>query len=213
MNEVVASLKSHAYVDAPPDAAAQLAHLENVHQCRLPDDFKDLYRSVGGAELFDGRYEILRLSDISSVGPLQGGEYGRLCCSPSWLAFLDVRDGDYVAIDTVSSQVLDCNHEEMGRARIIALSVTAFLNKLLTDGPDPYWLTSDFVPFGELVFEPTAEFHRLADRDFWVGLGSEQGPEQCKIPACGRLHISLSTLCRRHHYENVRGRACPFDSN
>ena len=211
IKEAIASVKSHAYVDAPPNTAAQLTHLEEVHACRLPEDFKDLYRSVGRAELFEGRYEILRLDDISSVGLLQGGELGRLYCSPSWLAFLDVRDGNYIAIDAESSQVLDCYHEDMGRARIIAPNVAAFLERLLAEGPAPYWLSSGFRPLGELVFEASSEIYRLMDQDFWKRLGNEEGPEQCRAPGCGRLHISLSTLCRRHHYENVKGRACPFD--
>jgi hypothetical protein len=67
MNEVLASLQSHPYAEAPPDPVAQLARLEEAHECRLPDDFKELYRSVGEAELFDGRYTILRISDAMQV--------------------------------------------------------------------------------------------------------------------------------------------------
>ncbi len=47
------------------------------------------------------------------------------------------------------------------------------------------------------------------DKNFWMRLGDEEGPEQCKAPGCGRLHISLSTLCRRHHYENGDGPRLP----
>ncbi len=52
MKEVIASLRSHVCVDSPPDTSQRLAHLERVHGCRLPEDFKELYRSVGGAALF-----------------------------------------------------------------------------------------------------------------------------------------------------------------
>src|SRR5690349_21379474 len=106
VEQLIASLKSHASVDTPLNTAAQLAQLEEAHRCHLPEDFKELYQAVGGARIFKGRYELLRLDDIASVGLLQGGELGRLSCSPSWLAFMDVQDGNYVAVDTNTGHVL-----------------------------------------------------------------------------------------------------------
>ncbi len=120
-------------------------------------------------------------------------------------------DSNYIAIDAVSRQIVDCDHDEMGRARIIALTLMEFLDRLLKEGPDPYWLSQAFTPYGELRFEPGAEFYRYVDRGFWEGLGEEVGPDQCQSLGCDRRHLFLSVLCRRHHYENLKGRACPFD--
>ncbi|HLQ25351.1 MAG TPA: SMI1/KNR4 family protein [Acidiferrobacterales bacterium] len=213
MDSLIAAVRGHKYSSAAPFTDALLAKIEEAHKCNLPNDFKKFYRSIGMAELFEGRYKILPLHEISSVGPLQGGEYGRLCCSPSWLAFCDALDSNYVAIDASSSRILDCDHEDMGRVRIIAASFSEFLHGLLFKGPDPYWLQPGFVAVGELTFEPTAEFYRLTDKDFWDRLGPEQGPEPCRSPGCNRKRIELSVMCRRHHYEMMRGRECPFGVN
>ena len=39
----------------------------------------------------------------------------------------------------------------------------------------------------------------------------ELGPEMCKVKGCERLRIRFSVMCRRHHYEQVHRRPCPFD--
>lgn len=211
IRELVTRLKSFPHAVAPDDAISQLRRLEDSHQVRLPDDFRTLYTSLAEVSIFDASYRIMPLNEVADVGSLQGGEYGRLCCSPFWLAFCDVLDSNYVAIDLPSGQILDCDHEDMGRARVIAANVTDFIDRLLENGPEPYWLASDFERGRVLEFEPGPEFHRLEDSNFWSQLGAEDGPEKCRSPGCDRLHISFSTLCRRHHYENVRGRACPFE--
>lgn len=39
--------------------------------------------------------------------------------------------------------------------------------------------------------------------------GEESGPEVCQIDGCTRKRVPYSVLCRKHHYEQVMGRAAP----
>jgi hypothetical protein len=48
------------------------------------------------------------------------------------------------------------------------------------------------------------------DRAFFDQLGEERSEPRCAAPGCSRGAISLSTLCRIHHFEMVKRRACPF---
>jgi hypothetical protein len=48
------------------------------------------------------------------------------------------------------------------------------------------------------------------DREFYDSLGTERNGTQCKRPGCGRGTVSLSVFCRRHHFENVQRKPCPF---
>ena len=50
-----------------------------------------------------------------------------------------------------------------------------------------------------------------SDINFWNNLGDENGINQCKVKGCVRKNISLSIHCRRHHYEAISGKECPFD--
>jgi hypothetical protein len=49
------------------------------------------------------------------------------------------------------------------------------------------------------------------DRDFYDSLGKERSGTHCAEPACERGAVALSVFCRRHHFESVKGRPCPFD--
>ena len=48
-------------------------------------------------------------------------------------------------------------------------------------------------------------------REFWISLGEEVGPEQCRAASCERLRITLSVSCRRHHFEKILRQPCPFE--
>jgi len=58
---------------------------------------------------------------------------------------------------------------------------------------------------------PPADVLRRLDREFVDKLGTEDSSRQCRKDGCHRGAVSLSVLCRRHHFENVRKRPYPFD--
>jgi hypothetical protein len=49
------------------------------------------------------------------------------------------------------------------------------------------------------------------DRSFYDSLGLEDASKKCRRDGCQRGVVSLSVLCRVHHFESVRGKKCPFD--
>ncbi len=51
------------------------------------------------------------------------------------------------------------------------------------------------------------ELQRLEDQNFWDSLGEENGPETCKHDGCYHKRISLSVMCRGHHFEMVKKRS------
>lgn len=57
---------------------------------------------------------------------------------------------------------------------------------------------------------PPDETQRHVDRTFYDLLGPERPDRQCRAHGCARGAVSLSALCRIHHFENVHERACPF---
>ena len=58
---------------------------------------------------------------------------------------------------------------------------------------------------------PWEEVLLKMDREFYGILGEERSNTKCKRPGCTRGAITLSVFCRKHHFENVKGRPCPFD--
>lgn len=49
------------------------------------------------------------------------------------------------------------------------------------------------------------------DRDFYDSLGPESQDMRCRREGCTRGTVYLSAFCRKHHFENVRKRPCPFE--
>jgi hypothetical protein len=49
------------------------------------------------------------------------------------------------------------------------------------------------------------------DREFFSKLGEESRSEQCNDPDCTRGRIANGIYCRRHHFEMIRVKPCPFD--
>jgi hypothetical protein len=87
---------------------------------------------------------------------------------------------------------------------------------VLTEHTDPF--LSPVAPTVEPTLEefealPRQKAERLEwDRQFYESLGAERADVRCRSPGCLRGALPLSVLCRRHHFEQVRGRPCPFDS-
>ena len=50
------------------------------------------------------------------------------------------------------------------------------------------------------------------DRAFHDALGAERQDERCRSAKCRRGAVALSVFCRRHHFENIKGRPCPFET-
>jgi hypothetical protein len=50
-----------------------------------------------------------------------------------------------------------------------------------------------------------------SDREFYDSLGEERADTRCRRSGCARGAVSLSVLCRVHHFESIQGRPSPFD--
>lgn len=57
-----------------------------------------------------------------------------------------------------------------------------------------------------------AEARLASDREFYESLGPEHAEKPCRAVGCDRGSVAFSVLCRRHHFENVVKRTCPFAS-
>ena len=56
-----------------------------------------------------------------------------------------------------------------------------------------------------------AESIRIHDREFYDRLGPERESTRCRREGCERGTVALSVFCRRHEFENLQQRPCPFD--
>lgn len=56
-----------------------------------------------------------------------------------------------------------------------------------------------------------ADWQRAQDSAFYDSLGVERPSVPCRADGCTRGSVPLSVFCRRHHFENVKGRSCPFE--
>jgi hypothetical protein len=57
---------------------------------------------------------------------------------------------------------------------------------------------------------PWEETQRRLDLEFYESLGPEDPAHLCRRESCGRGVIQHSVLCKRHHFEMVERRSCPF---
>jgi hypothetical protein len=55
------------------------------------------------------------------------------------------------------------------------------------------------------------EIIRRLDRKFYDALGDESVDEPCREEGCTRGKIANGVFCRRHHFEMVRRKPCPFE--
>ena len=69
-------------------------------------------------------------------------------------------------------------------------------------------------PVSEQEIAERSERVRLAqlelDRDFYDQLGPELSDASCRAQGCTRGHIQYSVFCKAHHFQQIRGRPCPF---
>lgn len=54
---------------------------------------------------------------------------------------------------------------------------------------------------------------RADDWEFYSKLGRERPAVPCRKVGCSRGAIPLSVFCQAHHFEQIMGRPCPFESN
>ena len=57
---------------------------------------------------------------------------------------------------------------------------------------------------------PKEDLETRLEREFYEKLGSEDASRRCKRPGCTRGSVRFSLLCKRHHFEMIKGHACPF---
>jgi hypothetical protein len=50
-----------------------------------------------------------------------------------------------------------------------------------------------------------------SDREFYDRLGPEDLNERCRESGCSRGAVRFSAHCRKHHFEAIEGRKCPFE--
>jgi hypothetical protein len=211
ISEAITMLAHHGIERAAGDVEFHLRRIASLAQCEIGDELVYLYENLDGGWLFDGDVRLLPIGEVENVGELQGGEYGRLCTPSSWVAIMDAMNGDYIAIDLVSNKVLDCDHADLGSARVIAHSLSDFLEQFFSQAPERFWPGTAFSPLETLAHPASDALNRHLYRYFWNVLGEDLGPELCNTNACARGRIALGSKCRKHHYEMVRGHSCPFE--
>jgi hypothetical protein len=89
--------------------------------------------------------------------------------------------------------------------------------RFATDGPNG--VTGESWSDGPRVFS-TEELTAIAsraesmtlesDREFFNNLGREDQSQPCGKTGCIRGRVRHSTLCKVHHFEQIRGGQCPF---
>ena len=58
---------------------------------------------------------------------------------------------------------------------------------------------------------PVEDEQLLEDRQFYDCLGPEDVSSPCRKEGCSRGSLLRSVFCRRHHFEMIQKRDCPFD--
>jgi hypothetical protein len=74
-----------------------------------------------------------------------------------------------------------------------------------------YYRFDAFLPRPGAPDPPTGPQAMVAvDRKFYDSLGSERSDVACAAAGCTRGAITLSVLCKVHHFEQIKRRPCPF---
>jgi hypothetical protein len=121
---------------------------------------------------------------------------------PIWPDFI-VQKGFRETLDTQT--ILDCvrwadrlaGHPDADarfQSFIYYVRFDAFLPKI--GAPDP---------------PPWDETQRALDLKFYEQLGPEDLARPCRHDGCSRGAVRFSVLCKRHHFEMINHRQCPFD--
>ncbi len=83
---------------------------------------------------------------------------------------------------------------------------------LLIESFDYYRRFDAFLPKpGAPEPPPWEETQGRLDREFVALLGPERASPRCRHEQCDRGAVSLSALCRKHHFESIQRRPYPFD--
>src|ERR1700730_16324061 len=87
------------------------------------------------------------------------------------------------------------------------------LNASFERGEYPDGLSADnlLTPIGAPAPPTIEERQRQIDLQFYQGLGAEDASCKCQRQDCSRGAIKLSVYCRRHYFEKIWCRECPFD--
>jgi hypothetical protein len=216
IHELVAELESsELHVLALHGAQEELDQFAARTGLAIPADMRSFYKRFSSATLF-GRYQFLPpMQWVRTGAALQGPEWEE-SEPPSWYAFCDVFDGNYLGIDLATTAsgtnpILNCDHDDVAHRRVIAESFTEFLTWALRFPDDPFYLGIEFqpvttihVPYNPPLSWLRREYHRWS-------VDPEVGPETCRHPGCTRLHVHLSVFCRRHHFESIQRLPYPFD--
>jgi hypothetical protein len=76
-----------------------------------------------------------------------------------------------------------------------------------------YYIRFDAFPdrLGAADPPPASQILLRLDREFYDRLGPEDSSRTCRHEGCARGTVRFSVLCRRHHFENIQKRHCPFE--
>ncbi len=142
------------HVLSPPLPAGQVKELEAGLSYPLPTDWKEFYSLCNGLLLFDDAYTFVPLEEVRRVRiDIYGDDIDYDDgATQTWYSVCDIQDGNYIAADLASvngdhCRMLDCFHEDLAPAKIIALSLTEFLDKALKSEGRQFWLV-DYPGYG-----------------------------------------------------------------
>lgn len=99
----------------------------------------------------------------------------------------------------------------VSREHALALWVALSGGRLIDVEREPWRAGNGYEPTPAKKAE-IAAWRQRQDREFFDSLGSERSGVPCKRAACGRGAIEHSVLCRVHHFEMIKGRPCPFNT-
>lgn len=80
-------------------------------------------------------------------------------------------------------------------------------------GEYPAGITKHDFEWAEDAPSPELDKQRREDWSFYNSLGDEDLSRPCKHEGCKRGAIQFGVLCKRHHFEMLHERDCPFDNN
>jgi len=140
-----------AHFPDPPASEEMVQACQARLKVDFPSDVCEFYRFANGARLFDRvdpPYRIMSLSKLCHPSLLILGEDIRSDATRGFVAFCDVEDGNYLAMNTDDCtadkcSIVDCFHETFpkpGYMEVVANSFSEFLSNALTSDGKLFWL-------------------------------------------------------------------------
>jgi hypothetical protein len=206
---------AHTSVPARDDAESELDAFVGASRYSLPDDVRTFYRRFRSATLF-ARLQLLPISEWRRTGAALLGPEWTESEPPSWYAFCDAFDGNFIGIDLARSAfaanaILDCDHDDIPHRRVIADSFTQFLDRALRSPARLFYLQAEFEPLTTIDVPDNPPLAWMRRQYANWSVDPELGPDRCRHPDCMRLHVALSVFCRKHHFEAINQHPYPFD--